>query len=172
MFPDTLNLTTPLFADPSAHKVYGVGLFLCLPLRLVPSSSWVKIFFGILSSCILSRWPNEFILCPFIHFTMFSPLLISSSSRFVLLFHSPFSYLGQYILLNIFLSKISTPCSSFFVIVHVSASYATIGLIIYYSLLYSANSIYIYIYIYIYIGYLLSSVKCSYIVDSGIAQSV
>ena len=67
----------------------------------------------------------KFILCPFIHFTIFSPLLNSSSSRFVLLFHSPFSYLGPYILLNIFLSKISRTCSSFFIIVHVSAPYAT-----------------------------------------------
>ena len=47
---------------------------------------------GILSSSILSRWPNQLTLCPFIHFTIFSPLLISSSSRFVRLFHSPFSY--------------------------------------------------------------------------------
>ena len=44
------------------------------------------------------RWPNQLILCPFIHFTIFSPLLISSSSRFVRLFHSPFSYLGPYLL--------------------------------------------------------------------------
>jgi hypothetical protein len=61
---------------------------------------------GILSS-ILSRWPSQLILCPFIHFTIFSHLLSSSSSRFVLLFHSPSSYLGPYILLNIFLSKIT-----------------------------------------------------------------
>jgi len=65
----------------------------------------------------------------FIHFTIFSPLLNSSSSRFVLLFHSPFSYCGPYILLNSFLSKISRACPSFFVIVHVSTPYATIGLI-------------------------------------------
>ena len=32
---------------------------------------------------------------PFIHFTIFSPLFISSSSRFVRLFHSPSSYLGE-----------------------------------------------------------------------------
>jgi hypothetical protein len=56
-------------------------------------------------------------------------LLISSSSRFVLLFHSPFSYLGPYILLNIFLSKTRTACSSYFVIVHASAPYDTTGLI-------------------------------------------
>jgi hypothetical protein len=43
----------------------------------------VKIFLGILFSFILSRWPNQLILCPFIHSTIFSPLLVSSSSRFV-----------------------------------------------------------------------------------------
>jgi hypothetical protein len=43
---------------------------------------------------------------PFIHFTIYSPLFNSSSSRFVLIFYSPSSYLGPYILLNIFLSKI------------------------------------------------------------------
>ena len=81
--------------------------FLGLPLLLVPSSSWVKIFLGILSSSILSRWPHQLILCPFMNFTIFSPLFSSSSSRFVRLSHSPFSYLGPCILLNIFLSKIS-----------------------------------------------------------------
>jgi len=35
----------------------------------------------------------------------FSPLFNSSSSRFVLIFHSPSSYLRPYILLNIFLSN-------------------------------------------------------------------
>ena len=70
-------------------------LFLGLPLLLVPSSPWVKIFLGILSPSILSRWTNQLILCPFIHFTIFSHLLISSSSRFVRLFYSAFSYLGR-----------------------------------------------------------------------------
>jgi hypothetical protein len=49
---------------------------------------------GILSSSILSRWPSQLILCPFIHFTVFSYLLNSSSSWFFLLFHSSSSYLG------------------------------------------------------------------------------
>jgi hypothetical protein len=31
----------------------------------------VKIFLGILFSSILSRWPNQLILCPFMHFTNF-----------------------------------------------------------------------------------------------------
>ena len=52
--------------------------FLGLPLRLVPSSSWMKIYLGILSSSVPSRWPNQLILCSFIHFTIFPPLLISS----------------------------------------------------------------------------------------------
>ena len=122
--------------SPSSHfqhlrslSTSSFHLFLGLPLLLVPSISWVKIFLGILSSSILSRWPNQLILCPFIHFTLFSPLLISSSSRFVRLFHSPFSYLGPYILQNIFLSKISRACSSFFVNVHASAPYDTTDLI-------------------------------------------
>ena len=50
-------------------------LFLSLPLLLVPSSSWAKILLGILSSSILSRWPNQLILCPFIHFTF--PILMT-----------------------------------------------------------------------------------------------
>jgi len=65
----------------------------------------------------------------FIHSTISSPLIISSSSQFVLLFHSLFSYLGPYILLNIFLSKIRRSCSSFFVNVHASAPYNTTILI-------------------------------------------
>jgi len=69
--------------SPSSHSQHleylflpsSVHPFLGLPLRLVPSSSWVKIFLGILSSSILSRWPSQLILCPFIHFTIISPLL-------------------------------------------------------------------------------------------------
>ena len=101
---NSLHLLTPsTWRSLSASSFHP---FLCLPLLLVPSSSWVKIFLGILSSSFLSRWPNQLILCPFISFTIFSPSLISSSSRFARRFHSPFSYLGPYILLNIFLSKI------------------------------------------------------------------
>jgi len=127
-------LSPPLsiFSFPALEYLFPLLLSIpswVFPLHLLPSSSWVKIFFGILSSSILSRWPSQFILCPFIYFTIFSPLLNSSSSRFVLLFHSPSSYLAPYILLNIFLSKISRACSSFFVIVHVSTPYVTTGLI-------------------------------------------
>ena len=103
----SLHLLTP--STWTSLSTSSSHLFLGLPLLLVPSSSWVKIFLGILSSSILSRWPNQLILCPFIHFTIFSPLLISSSSRFVLLFHSPFSYLAPHILLNIFLPTLAQP---------------------------------------------------------------
>jgi hypothetical protein len=95
---NSLHLLTPsTWRSLSTSSLYP---FLGLPLRLVPSSSSVKIFLGILSSSILSRWPRQLILCPFIHFTIFSPLLSSSSSRFVLIFHSPSSYLGPYILVG------------------------------------------------------------------------
>jgi len=123
---NSLHLLTPRTWRSLSNSSFH--LFLGLPLLLVPSSSWVKIILGILSSSILSRWPNHLILLyPFIHFTIFSPLLISSSSRFVRVFHSPFSYLGQYILLNSFLSKISRAFSSFFVNVHTSAPLDTTG---------------------------------------------
>ena len=112
---NALHLLTP--STWRSLSTSSFHLFLGLPI-LVPSSSWVKIFLGILSSSVLSRWLNQLNLCPLIHFTIFSPLLISSSSRIVRLFHSPFSYLAPYILLNIFLSKISRTCSSFFVNVH------------------------------------------------------
>jgi hypothetical protein len=42
----------------------------------------VNIFLGILSSSILSKWPSQLNLCPFIHFTILSPLFNYSSSRF------------------------------------------------------------------------------------------
>ena len=105
-FTSSLHLLTP--STWRSLSTSSFHLFLGFPLLLGPSSSWVKNVLGILSSSILSRWPNQLILCPFIHFTIFSPLLISSSSRFVRLFHSPFSYLRPYIRLNIFLSRINS----------------------------------------------------------------
>jgi hypothetical protein len=124
---NSLHLLTP--STSRSLSTSSLHPFLGVPLHLDPSSSLVKIFLGILSSSILSRWPRQHILCPFIHFTIFSPLLNSSSSLFLLLFHSPSSYLGPYIHINIFLSKISRAFSSFFVIVHVFTPYVTAGLI-------------------------------------------
>ena len=57
-----LHLLTPsTWRSLSASSFHP---FLALPLLLIPSNSWVKIFLGILSSSILSRWPNQLILCP------------------------------------------------------------------------------------------------------------
>ena len=84
--------TLSIFSLPVLEDLFLLPLSMGLPLLLVPSSSWVKIFLGILTFSILSRWPNQLILCPFIHFTIFSPLLISTSSRFFRIFHSPFSF--------------------------------------------------------------------------------
>ena len=70
-FPITnyLHLLTPnTWRSLSTSSLHP---FLGLPLRLVLSRFWVKIFLGILSSSILSRWPSQLILCPFIHFIIF-----------------------------------------------------------------------------------------------------
>ena len=101
---NSLHLLTP--STWRSLSTSSFHLFLGLPFLLVPSSSGVKNFLGILSFSILSRWPNQLILCPFIHFTIFSTLLITSSSRFFRHFHSTFSYLGPYILPNIFFQKL------------------------------------------------------------------
>ena len=69
---NSLHLLTP--STWRSLSTSSFHLFLGLPLLLIPSSSWVKIFLGLLKSSILSRWPNQLILCPFIHFTIFSPL--------------------------------------------------------------------------------------------------
>ena len=84
---NTLHLLTP--STWRSLSTSSFHLFLGFPLLLVPSSSWVKIFLGTLSSSFLSRWPNQLILYPFIHFTIFSLSLISSSSRPIRLLHSP-----------------------------------------------------------------------------------
>ena len=82
---NSLHLLTP--STWRSLSTSSFHLILALPLLLVPSSSWVKIFMGILSTSILSRWRNQLILCPFIHFTVFctSSTLwkISSSHRFL-----------------------------------------------------------------------------------------
>ena len=103
---NSLHLLTP--STCRSLSTSSFHLFLGLPLLLVSSSSWVKIFLGILSFSILSRWPNQLILCTFIHVPIFSPFIISSSSRFVGLFLSPFSYLGPYLFYLIVLGYNST----------------------------------------------------------------
>jgi len=64
----SLHLLTP--STWRSLSTSSLTPFLGLPLRPVPSISRVKIFLGILSSSILSSWPSQIILCPFIHFTI------------------------------------------------------------------------------------------------------
>jgi len=122
-----LHLLTP--STWRSLSTSSFHLFLGLPLLLVPYSSWWRSFWA--------SYPPSFslgdltslsfaFLSILLYFLLCSCLL---SSRFVRLFHFPFSYLGPYILLNIFLSKISRACSSFFVNDHASAPYDTTGLI-------------------------------------------
>ena len=77
----SLHLLTP--STWRSRSTSSFHLILGLPLLLVPSSSWVKFFLGILSSSILSRCPNLLIHCPFIHFSILcSSLLVLDSSDF------------------------------------------------------------------------------------------
>jgi hypothetical protein len=81
---NSLHLLTPsTWRFLSASSLHH---FLGLPLRLVPSSSWVKIFLGILCSSILSRWHSQRILCPFIHFTVLYTETISYTKSSVCVF--------------------------------------------------------------------------------------
>ena len=126
----------------SATNSFHLSLLALEDLLLLPLSifSWVFPFF---SSLPVLEWRSfwtsyppplslgDLTSLPFAILStllFFSPVLISSSSRFVRLFHSPFSCLLPYILLNIFLSKINRACSSFFVNVHASAPHDTTGL--------------------------------------------
>ena len=83
-----LSPTLSIFWLPTLEDLFPLLLsilsWVFLFVSSLPVLEWR--FLGILSSSILSRWPSQLILCPFIYFTIFSSLLISSSSRFVLLF--------------------------------------------------------------------------------------
>ena len=113
--------------SPFSHSQHLKVSFL-LPLSIF---SWVFPFFSSLPFLFGQPIPlHSLYPLPFYPFYyIFSFAHPSSSSRFVRPFHSPFSYLGPYILLNIFLSKISRACSSFFLNVHASAPHGTAGLI-------------------------------------------
>ena len=80
--------TLSIFSLPAHEDLFLLPLSIfswVFPLLLVPSSFWAKMFLGTLSSFILSRWPNQLILCLFIHVTIFllySSLLVLDSSDF------------------------------------------------------------------------------------------
>ena len=122
------------------EKYLSIFPYLSPPLSIVSLPALEDLFLLLLSLLSSSSLPFQFLSedlfghpillhslqetqpiypLPLYPFYYISLLLNSSSSRFVLLFHSPSSYFGPYIILNIFLSKINRACSSFFVIVHV-----------------------------------------------------
>ena len=108
---NSLHLLTP----STLRSLSTSSFHLFLGLLLVPSRSWVKIFWA--------SYPPPFslgdltslsfaLLSILLYFLLCTSLLVLSVLR---LFHSPFSYLGPYILLNISLSKIIRTCFSFLV---------------------------------------------------------
>ena len=62
--------TLSIFSLPALEDLFllPLSIFSWVFHFFVPSSSWVKIFFGILPSSIPSRWPNQLIFCPFFPF--------------------------------------------------------------------------------------------------------
>jgi hypothetical protein len=95
------------------HALYSPFFSLQNAVCFIMLTCLVHVLFTFYIQAVLKLKENNSGAKGLIHFTILSPLLISSSSRFFRIFHSPFSYLGPYILLNIFLSKISTDCSPF-----------------------------------------------------------
>ena len=91
----SLHSFTPIFLrsmdTSSSHLILG------LPLRLIAYSFQYNIFFGILVSCILSTWPSHCILWHLINLTMFSPLIMASSSLFCPILHNSLPFTGPYI---------------------------------------------------------------------------
>ena len=114
-----LSPTLSVFSLPALEDFFPLLLsilsWVFLFVSSLPFLEW-KSFWVPYPPPFSPRDPANLSFAPFIHFTIFSPLFNSSCSRFVLIFHSPSSYLRPYILLNIFLSKISRVFSSFFVI--------------------------------------------------------
>ena len=87
------NNTSPFFTiyhqlSPSHSQHLKISFYFFSPSFPGSSSSsrpfqfLSEDFLGILSSCILARWPSQLTLCPFIHFTIFSPLLNSECHLF------------------------------------------------------------------------------------------
>ena len=97
-FPSIFSYLPPtlsIFSHPALEDLFLLPLsilFWVFPFFSSLPVEW-RSFWASYPSSILSRWPNQLILCPFTNFTIFSPLLISSSSRFALLFHPPVSIL-------------------------------------------------------------------------------
>ena len=123
-----LHRFTPSFLRSSSTSLIHLSLGRCLPLR--PSNFPSKILFTDLVSFILTTCPSHSNLWIFIMLTISGVLYLVFNSSFVLILHRPFSFVGLYTFLSIFLSHVINIFSLLLVTVHVSAPYVTTGLTI------------------------------------------
>ena len=123
-----LHRFTPSLLKSSSTSF--IHLSLGRPLPLLPSSFPSKLFFTNLVSFILLTRPSHSNLQIFVTVTISWDLYLVLSSLLVLILHCPFSFVGPYIFLNIFLSHVINIFSILLVSVHVSAPYITAGLMI------------------------------------------
>ena len=97
----------------SSHLTLG------LPFSLVAYGFHLYMVLATLSLVILSTFPNQPSCFYFIYLTIFSLLIASSISLFVLSLHSPFAFCVEpNILLNIFLSNTNNFCLMFVILIH------------------------------------------------------
>ena len=114
-----LSPTLSIFSPPALEDLFLLLLSILSLVFLFVSSHPVlerKSFWASYPPPFSPGGPANLSFAPLSILLYFSPLLISSSSRFVLLFHSPSPYLRPYILLNIFLFK--NKQSLFFLLCH------------------------------------------------------
>lgn len=125
LFQFLILITFRSSTTSSSHLLLG------LPWALVPKGFHLYIRLTNLSSGSLCTCPNHLNLCAWIKLIMFWFLIILYSSLFLLSLQVPsISFIGPYILLNIFLSNTSSFCLSDSLRTHVSHAQVTTGLII------------------------------------------
>jgi len=111
------------FLTSSTHLTLG------LPFSLVAYGFHLCMVLATLSLVILSTCPNQLSRLYFVYLTIFSLLIVFSSSSFVLSLHSPFAFcVGPNILFNIFLSNTNNFCLMFSVKTQHSDPYTATGL--------------------------------------------
>jgi len=99
-----LHRFTPSFLRSSSSS--SIHLSLGRPLHLRPSNFPSKIFFTDLVALILTTCPSHSNLQIIITFIISGAFYLVINSSFDLILHCPFSFVGPYIYLNIFLSHV------------------------------------------------------------------
>jgi len=131
------QLFTPIFFK--SFLTSSSHLTLDLPFGLVAYGFNLCMVLATLSLVLLSTCPNQFSGLCFMYLNIFSLLIASSNSSFVLSLHSPFAFcVGPNIFLNIFLYNTYNLCLMFSVKTQHLYPYTTTGSIIrcvYYSVI-------------------------------------